>query len=523
MRQDVIDASNRFGGRRPLPKREKESSLDPMRRRTRIDPADRRLLAERLGEIAAKQSPDKPSAAAKKWFERAWHGDRWEKRKRFILFPGEAVSDPHSESTFVASGSDWAKLIDEAAQSLFPADDKPSALERERVRRRVLQGTEFLPALPPLPLGMEGAQDVLASLAAKVSQKFERETEIVRLWEILATTPIGITHYDPEWAEDELNAYMSGPLGQAAKLAGRVRGLSEEHIFKPSESYDHEWCYPSVQLGLRGHRRQTRMFVVPFNFREQFRDDELLDVDEMLEWAAAKGLISWDSYEGLPEVEFDEDKGYGWRDFPHKLLQPVWLSIRPKTDSSPGLWVTAGSDECCRYPDIRDIDTLAIAAGGRPISVAGTMWDANFIDWPGEYDPDYGSVEWPKEDPRFLIDGIPPPGAASGVIESDFETFPSIGGWIDDRDNLELQDILFRNPSGTRFCPSIETADDPPPCQAGTVAASIISNIGCAEDDRFFSSLINEAKDCARAGIEFHAALIAYHKNRIDQMLGEQE
>lgn len=159
MSDTVVDATDRFNaGREQRKQHKRPTPLDSLRLTKRVICNDRAMLATRLGEVAARTAPDRPQAAAKKWFDQAWQGDRWAKRKRLIRLPGEAAPDPRDEGAYVASGADWAALIEQAAKATYPAEGSTAEKERERFARDMLRGSAFLPALSPVPLLAENAQ-----------------------------------------------------------------------------------------------------------------------------------------------------------------------------------------------------------------------------------------------------------------------------------------------------------------------------------------------------------------------------
>lgn len=144
MTDNVIDATDRFaeGSARP-----KTTVLDLLRRTRRVALPDRPVMALRLGIIATKLDPDRPRRAAKAWFEQAWQGDRWAKRKRFVLLPGDTAPDPEDDGAYVATGSDWAALIERAAFAQHPGSSPVSTSDRNRAIRDILRGTTFVPAI----------------------------------------------------------------------------------------------------------------------------------------------------------------------------------------------------------------------------------------------------------------------------------------------------------------------------------------------------------------------------------------
>lgn len=537
----VIDAEHRFSPANSG--KGKSTALDQLRRSPRTTREDAVLLASRLGELAQKLSPEKPKALAKQWFNELWDGDRWAKRKRHILFHGESPPDP-----IASDGGDWAALITHAAKFMFPDDSPTSIKERTRVERDLLRGTSFLPAANLVPLRSDDAQSLMSVVAATIEDAIGAKTELVQLWEALDQTPFGIESYNlekPAYSEEQLqnpiiaeiarncrydgDALYRAPLNTAARLASEVSKLryrqfdGRDYRFETGSAPGYgEWSYPILRLGLLGHRRNGRIFVIPENFIDELPFDQAFDDGEValevrvLEWLISKGILPNNEWPTLPEVTYTEASGFGWQRFSFDVPRQVWVEVRPRANNAPGLWFSASvPDYAYCYPSIPSIDTLPIEARRSrkawlrflPMTVEDTM---------------YEFLQWPMDDPDFLIESHLPVGASSGLLDAQYCDFPDIEGWLDDRDNAELQELLFRLPPNTRFCPSIAVDDElPPPCPQGTIAAAIFANAGTDSGDRLAQQLINQAEIIATNGLSFYAALLSTHRARIDAMLSE--
>jgi hypothetical protein len=259
------------------------------------------------------------------------------------------------------------------------------------------------------------------------------------------------------------------------------------------------------------------MFILPPDFVNELHPGGDVDDDGpaelALDWLVKKGLIAGKPYEDLPEISFQPDVGYGWRDFPHELVQSVWLEVRPKADGNPGLWVSAWFDDLNHvYPRLQTFDPLMTEAKSR----SGSL---DFMGMTAGTNTTYEFVEWPIHRPAFMPHRKPPAGAAWGLIDPTFEDHATVEGWIDDLDNVELQHLLFSSPEGTRFCPSLQLEGEvPAPCRSGTIAAAIFSNAPCGAEDQLGAMLLRQAKTISSAGLAFHDALLGYHRSLIERM-----
>lgn len=235
-----------------------------------------------------------------------------------------------------------------------------------------------------------------------------------------------------------------------------------------------------------------------------------------MEWLVAKQIVPGVAYAKLPEIAYSEELGYGWRPFTFDVPREVWLEARPRADGSPGLWLSSyAPDWSHTYPVLSTMDTLAIEAAREMQSLL------DFLPMSLERSR-YEYLAWPVYDSAFMGDCGIPVGAFSGLLDLDSPDMSDVEGWIDDLENTELQEFLFRLQPDARFCPSISIDDDvPPPCRAGTLAAAIFSNAGSALDDRIALQFIQQAKVISENGLAFHAALLATHRARIDTLIPE--
>ena len=277
-----------------------------------------------------------------------------------------------------------------------------------------------------------------------------------------------------------------------------------------------------MTLGVRGQAAKGRIFVIPEDFvrdlpfNQDYEDGELFKNDLVMDWLVAKGLMTGEANQLLPDFAFDPALGYGWQNIWCEVPTYVYLEVRPKPDGTPGLWMTFQGGEDCRYPRVPGLDMLAVQA------TLPTKW----LTFYGQivHDCLYEFLEWPTLRPEFMVDGKIPEGGASGLIDIDVDSdvYNSIEGWLDDADNLELQDMLLRNAQDVRFCPSIAVDQSlPASCQPGTVAAAFIANAGCERDARIGVYLLDKARRIATAGLGFYDALMKLNRDRIDTMFDE--
>ena len=552
MTENIIYSHGRFGAqttpRSILAIMEKDSS-------PRIRPEDRVTLASNLGEWAAKIDPENPARVAKRWFDR-WDGDRWQKRKKFICFPGEDSRDPAAAGQLAASRGDWKALIDAAAYDQFPQEGPAAERDRENLRRSLLRGTKHVPEVERLSAGDADAQRLMISLTQKICDRMADVQGLDRLWEVLQMTPFAI---DEAGLNDfDNNGHDDNAIEMASRSASGIRDLvpwyGRKFVADPlarfgkvdassPETADAEtaWAFPQLRLGLLGFGIDTRIFVVPPDLIAQLRAAGNFDIrqdDDDLEcwistWLDWKGLIR-DDREGwtLPEVEYTPEAGYGWTQFAYEIVREAWLSCRPKADGRPGLWLSVDTSDAKQerfYPVLRQIDCLATEAAATPVLLKYIPWfNENGVGGRLHPSDEYRLVSWPERDQVFTIDQRPEFAPLPGLLDplDDFEgewgdanDLPSVGGWLDDASNAELQNILFRLPPGARFLPSIPTDPKAPPiCRTGTIAETLFANLTCLPEEQVYFDLAHAGERLAEAGLRFHDALMDHYGRLIDQL-----
>lgn len=325
---------------------------------------------------------------------------------------------------------------------------------------------------------------------------------------------------DPALADAALAAELIWPINETWAAEGiKAR-------FVTATETEPLWAHPTIFLGYRANRREGRIFVVPDDFMRElpaiFDAADFFRSEHILQWLINKGLMKGNSYERLPDIEFDEEKGYGWRAFGYELLQLVGLQLKRKPDGSTGLWMDGFPDEISHfYPALFGFDTVAVPVGFETLGFTS-------LDMEGSsraYRSGYELLEWPVDDTRYMPDGkLPYGGVALGLIEPAHENLPEIEGWLDDADNAELQELLLGKPDGVRFVPKIATTIGAAvPCSSETVAAAILANLTVSEDDRIDRILLNKAQRAAEAGLGYHDAVLGRNHALIDAICSFEE
>ena len=288
--------------------------------------------------------------------------------------------------------------------------------------------------------------------------------------------------------------------------------------------------------------RDTRIFQIPHNYvtsavTESDRFPE--PTSAAYDWLCSQGIWDPENLDAdgrrLPEVEYDAQRGFGWKPFSYDIVREVWLQCRPRANGEPGLWLTISGDGFYShwYPDLPKLDCLALEAECPadllsnlpfcPDEMGGVFVDGDFVPC------DYDLFDWPTYDPVFCPDRALPEGAISGLIERDEDAdwlsdsgIPDMAGWLDDLGNDELQRVLFSLPSGVRFLSSIVVDGEVPlPCRAGSIAGAIFGNLACPEEEQLARDLTSAAERISEAGLAFHSELLSHYRQLISQ-IGEE-
>lgn len=559
MTDNIIDGRSRFQSNAQQ-KSASRSVLATMERDSspRIPPEARVTLASNLGEFAAKIDAKNPARVAKRWFDR-WDGDRWQKRKKFICFPGEDSRDPAVAGQLAANRGDWQALINAAVYDQFPNEGSVAERDRENLRRTLLRGTKYVPNVDRLSAGDVDAQRLLITFAQNVCNRMADVHGLRRLWDVLQTTPFAIHQIDIDHSESisrydkaiEISSRAANAIRDLEPSFGREWGVDrlgrfDKVYISAPETAEAEiaWSLPKIRLGLLGYKVDTRIFVVPNNFLDELRAagfDQIWETDtDQAHWVSTwldwKRLIHVDETDfgewTLPEIDYAPETGFGWTNFTYEIVREVWLSCRPKIDGKPGLWLSVDtSDDLMEryYPALHQIDCLAIEASAPPVLLRTIPWF--YPDTVGNspnQSEQYQFLEWPRQDPVFTIDLQPKLLPLPGLLEpldncegewGDVNDLPFIGGWLDDTSNDELQNTLFRLPPGVRFLSSIPTDGNAPPiCQPGTIAEALFANLACLSEEQVMSSLVHAGERLAEAGLGYHEALMKHYGTLIDQL-----
>ena len=158
--------------------------LDNVRSITRLEQNDRQTLASNLGVLVNQLEPKNPKDLARKILG----PDRWQKRKRYILFPPKESPDPSAR--YAATGSDFAKIIEQLIdEKVLKGFDRAQATI-ETVYA-TLKKTSFVP--PPrfeLPKSADAEAAYFVRQMVKVFERLAQEADLADHFHLVSKYPI---------------------------------------------------------------------------------------------------------------------------------------------------------------------------------------------------------------------------------------------------------------------------------------------------------------------------------------------
>ncbi|AWJ87761.1 hypothetical protein TSH58p_30070 (plasmid) [Azospirillum sp. TSH58] len=501
----VIDAADQFRPHAPQGADRILRKADDLRRTTRVALADRPILAENLGRLAARISPADPRDGARRMFGGP-DAAKWAKRKRLVRLPGESAGNPGDHGSYEGAGAAYVTLAKAAGALLAGRADAGERAERDALRELML-GTSWLPTFAPTSSGERTVADLLARLSAQLANAVLRDTRLGALWALLETTPIALEpvdaitaaslHQDPAGTARGAPPELVALLGWGAHLAFTTPSRSE------NAPWSSRWAEPVLSIGQVERRLTTRLFVLPPDLARQVAPLPYAFLpDAVLSWLREMGSDG----ETLPDVAWSPDTGHGWRTAELAVLHTAALRLTRGTDGQPRLRLElAGTDG--GYPTFVLPDHVspdAVVARGADEKVCVDLSTGN-AEFKGLFRPAWAG-------------GVGDQGELFGLFDhwGDYPFEPEFGGtvdgWIDDG---LIGDLLLN--AGIAFHPSIEAPAMAVPCADGTIAAALLRNVAGA-GATISQLLVERARVIAEAGLRYHDALIGRYAAAIERM-----
>ena len=170
-----------------------EELLSCLRQTKRLVKTDQEALVRNLGSLIDQFNSQNRMAVAKKILQ----DNEWEKRRRYIRFPDEAI---RRSSRQAGSGGAFARIIENLVTVKVTADLDRDQVSSETIRK-ALRGTSFLTPSPfRVPEGIADADAALfAAYLRRVFEKLAEETELTDFLALVSKHPVFPTEAWYQW------------------------------------------------------------------------------------------------------------------------------------------------------------------------------------------------------------------------------------------------------------------------------------------------------------------------------------
>lgn len=544
---NVVDATARFEARVPEEERKPtilDRTVEELASLARVPPEIRPTLASGLGRLAAQISPTAPLKGAKMMFEQAFKGwqEKWPKRRRLIRLPEELADQAHDYGAYVGGGPPYLALA-KAAAFLLAGKRPPKPREIENAYREMLRGTKYLPEGAPLTASIFAARDLLGDWATGLCSRIQTETRLPELIKVLQVWPLTTEILD------DVESVRAEPAGEAALGATTIRGFHEKEsvnrrFVQTTEDDGLRWAEPSIRIGRLAGKVTVPTFILPPEISDCLRSSRFDVNEDMLPNKVRDWFLSVDPetkdkrkikkssdfdknvsnvifldnicYSNLPDKEWSEGDGYGWRDLEFFRSSDVYLTVKNTNSTFEIVMIFTGEGEWGTQPHIPVFDAGRDLLFGVDPDLAAGQYFSNR----GGYDFQafaiaglnhrYEALHWPEEteygENCGNLIGLICPYRNSEI----FEEF--VKGWLD---NPEISALLL-TADRWRFFPEIACPAAPVPCATQSVAAALFRNLaGAPIEMRLDNILIEQANSIAKAGLAYHEAVVDHYRNSL--------
>lgn len=518
MRNNVIDF--------PKPPGRLENDI---RKTKRLLPGDKAKFAANLGALAAEVNQADPLSGAQKITNESGIKGIWEKRKRYFRLPGETAPVSTRDGEYGSTGVTFVELALAAARLMSGSDQSARiGAEARRAIRKLAEGTSFLKeASVPTDSQDQTAKSLLDEFAARLSAAVVERTRIRELWRILDASPFDVEPTLNSWELPSVEAPSFDdpavfPPSLLSTLFSRSVGAARFVTGKSGFVY-FSWANPRIKIGYVAIPVESRIFVVPKDVAAMLSPEndreEGVASREVAAWFDAiaskskylpdRGLLG----RPLPEIDYSESTGFGWKACFLSVICEVYLQIEPGVDGVP-------------------IINILIRNYFDSAPIAFSFWDHD-LHKPEQAIRDAGFGRTHVRNLEVLDFGW---HMSCKVVHAlpfdayaDDETAPPVIGMIQDIDgpfdegfdaegwtgNPEISDLLMSNMA--RFYPTVPDAEPTNgPLVGESIGAAILHNvIDASQDTSIASELIKRAQLTADAGLRFHEALIDRYREAI--------
>jgi len=517
---------------------QRETLAEQLRETTRLPKSDRPIMALNLGKMAARFNEENALSAVKSIFDIAWPGDstKWSKRKRLVRIPGEGLGNPEDYGSYEAAGAPYLHLAHAIARLSSPSE-KEGTLKSEQERRvaELLWGTSFRPGASLADETTVDARNLMVQLASSIEAQVS-STGILKLWETLQVAPFRRINVESAIENMSFGEDLIPIIGSD----GEILNFHNAQEFREHYILHSQWSRPKIFIGWLLKRFAVDLLVLPETFRLRADHDENPDDPDikMLEaWREDWADEGSDVKKGnLPSHYFDRVLGHGWTQAEFDVVYGVYAQAIP--DDVDGIKITLTFEDCAddEYRKLMlpsdCIDHLKQKKALRKyLEESANKNSKTYIDnwifegfykhyFPEDLERDF--TFWAR-DPHtreiFDLSERIHPGNLLGVVyfPEGYETpYPPNEITLSEMADGETAGILVGTP-GMQFVSLLpEAAGAPVPCRANSLAASLLRNSICGDEEcRLSFQLREEAEGIAEEGLQFFNGIIDLYRSSI--------
>lgn len=517
---------------------QRQTLSEQLRETTRLPKSDRPIMALNLGKMAARFNEENALSAVKSIFDIAWPGDstKWSKRKRLVRIPGEDLGNPEDYGSYEAAGVPYLHLAHAIAKLSSPSE-KEDALKSEQERRvaELLWGTSFRPGASLVDETTIDARNLMVQLASSVETQVSG-SGILKLWETLQAAPF--RRINVKSAIENMS--FGNELIPITGTYGEVLNFHNAKEFNQNYIQYSQWSRPKIFIGWLLRRFAVDLLVLPETVRLRADQDENSDDPDIKkleawreEWADKGPNVKKDA---LPSHYFDTDLGHGWTQAEFDVVYGVYARAIP--DDVDGIKITLVFEDCAddeyqtfmlpsncvdqlkQKKTLREYLEESANENSRTYSDCGVFEGFYKHYFPENLEGDF--TFWAR-DPHTreninLSKRIHPGNLLGVVYFSDGYDTPNPPKEItlSEMADGESAGILVGTP-GTHFVSLLpEAAGAPVPCRANSLAASLLRNSICGDEEcRLSFQLREEAEGIAEEGLQFFNGVIDLYRSSI--------
>ncbi|MBC2663763.1 hypothetical protein H7F50_18765 [Novosphingobium flavum] len=309
----------------------RQTLAEQLRATARLPKSDRPIMALNLGKMAARFNGGNPIDALKSIFEIAWPGDstKWAKRKRLVRMPGEEMGDPEDYGSYEASGAPYLLLAHAIARLSLPSEKAENlSAEEERRVAELLWGTSLRPGASLVDETTVDARNLMVQLGSTVAAQMT-ETGIQKLWETLQDSPF--RKINVEFAIENRN--FGEDLIPIKGADGEVLNFHNAQEFGELYGLHIEWSRPKIFIGWLLRKFDVDLLLPPEAIGLHADQDENPDDPELKKleaWADEWADVGPDGKKDtLPSHSYDDDLGHGWAKAQFDVAYRVYVRADP--------------------------------------------------------------------------------------------------------------------------------------------------------------------------------------------------